>query len=283
MMTPSWNSHYPDPDVLKEEIRNMCDAFVHVLVETVPEEQIAGIYHKGSTQKAWDSPLDYVPEISDLDIHLLFADDAGVTTHLSTPERALAIQEKVEQWFLHRLPDPYHIPRVQLMVLNELLKEPDFCASPRGTITVLFGATYPYPARTDEGTIRLTDCKYLLEQEHYLREYPQHAVDKYATYLLQSLRTMVWHVSPTAPRVLSILGVPFERAWGTNRTTMVTLLEQQGQRELARDYVHFYINAWEYFLSHYENTGAGRAAARSGIHVLRKGVELARTFKKSTV
>jgi len=278
---PTWNDQYPDPYVLRKEIRNMCDVFVHVLVETVPKEQIVGIYHKGSAQKEWDSPLDYVPEISDLDVHLLFASDAGVTTYLGTPECALEIQQKVEQKFRRQVPDPYHMPRVQLMVLNQLLKEPDFCASPRGAISVLFGAAYPYPACTDEKAMRLTDCKYLLEQEKYLHGYPQHAVDKYAKYLWQSLRTMVWHVSPTAPRVLSILGAPFEHAWSMNRTTMVTLLEEQGHNELARDYAQFYSTAWEYFLSNYEDTEAGRAAALSGIRVLQKGVELARAFRET--
>jgi hypothetical protein len=276
---PTWNSHYPDPDVLRKEIKNMCDVFVHVLIEAVPEKEVTGVYLKGSAQKEWDSPLDYVPEISDLDIHLLFANDTGVITYLGTSESALDIQQKVELRFFRQIPDPYHVPRVQLMVLNELLKEPDFCASPRGTISVLYGRAYSYPAGPDEEHVRRTDCTYLLEQEKYLLNYPQHAIDKYAKYLWHSLRTMVWHVSPTAPRVLSILGVPFERTWSVNRTTMVTLLDEKGQHELARNYGQFYINAWEYFLSHYENTDAGRAAARSGIRVLQKGIELARTYR----
>ena len=66
---PEWNHHYPDPGKLRHEINHMADSFVEVLLDDIPSQEIRGIYLKGSAQKEWDSPVDYVPEISDVDIH----------------------------------------------------------------------------------------------------------------------------------------------------------------------------------------------------------------------
>ena len=77
-MSVSWDNHYPNPNILKKEIKYMLDSFVEALLEIIPKKDIAGIYFKGSAIKEWASPLDYVPEISDIDIHLLFSDDSFV-------------------------------------------------------------------------------------------------------------------------------------------------------------------------------------------------------------
>ena len=81
----------------------MLDAFLEVLLGNIPESCLAGIYFKGSGQKQWDSPLDYVPEISDIDIHLLLSDDAMVRQHLGTVEQALAIQGEVEERYFRKI------------------------------------------------------------------------------------------------------------------------------------------------------------------------------------
>jgi len=76
-MSYAWSSHYPDPRVLKTEAFFMAEAFTEVLLEEIPDPDIVGIYCKGSVLKDWDSPLDYVPELSDVDIHILFHDDSS--------------------------------------------------------------------------------------------------------------------------------------------------------------------------------------------------------------
>jgi hypothetical protein len=76
LVLPPWNEVYPDPALLRREALCLANAFAGALLEMIPEQDIAGIYLKGSTLKEWESPIDYVAEVSDVDIHLLFADDA---------------------------------------------------------------------------------------------------------------------------------------------------------------------------------------------------------------
>ncbi len=46
-----------------------------------------------------------------------------------------------------------------------------------------------------------------------------------------------------------------------------------------RDYSQFYLSAWDYFLSDYTDTNAGRGAIVAGIHALTKAIEIARKYK----
>ncbi len=257
----------------------MLDAFVEILFEAIPRSNIAGLYFKGSANKEWDSPLDYVPEISDIDIHLLFTDDASLGKYLGTPEQALDIQSRVEKRYFSNNKKPYHIPRPQVMVLNLMLQEDDFVSSPESTISILYGKEYPQAECRDEKKITQVDCKHLLDQEEFIKNFPLHIVDKPSKYLWQSLRNLVWRVSPVGSRVLSMTGTPYTKAWGINRTKVVALLQALGENELVGDYSQFYLSGWDYFLSNYADTEAGRRAIISGINTLRRGIEIAKTFK----
>ncbi len=281
-MNISWDSNYPDPKTLRKEVHCMCNSFKEILLESMPENSIAGIYFKGSGQKEWESPLDYVPEISDVDIHLLFIDDAFVERYLGTTEKAIQIQSQVEKRYFDKVVQPLHIPRPQLMVLNLLLHEENFVSSPQSTITVLFGRDYPVADNTDQERIVYIDCNHLLEEEEFISKFPLHIIDKPSKYLWQSLRNLVWHVSPVGSRVLSLRGILYERAWAINRTKTVTLLKELDEHHLANEYIQFYVSCWEYFLSHYSDVDAGRKAIISAMKVLSKGVKIARQYRSLT-
>ena len=94
----------------------MVEAFTEVLLEEVPRSEIEGIYCKGSVLKDWDSPLDYVPELSDVDIHLLLCDDGAEERYLGSVEQALRIQSRVEERYFSRAPQRLHVPRTQLLI-----------------------------------------------------------------------------------------------------------------------------------------------------------------------
>ncbi|MCK4234253.1 hypothetical protein KAX75_07470 [candidate division WOR-3 bacterium] len=211
-MTTLWGDKYPDKEVLRKEITCMLEAFVDVLLEEIPESEIEGIYFKGSGQKEWDSPLDYVPEISDIDIHLLLAEDTLVEQYFGTTEQALTIQAQVEERYFSNVPEPIHFPRPQLVMLNPAIKDNDFVPSPPNTITVLHGK--PYLSIEDSALDRLQriDCQRLLDEEQFLSKYPLHVVDRPSKYLWQALRNLVWHISPIGSRVLSIMGKSYKEA-----------------------------------------------------------------------
>lgn len=282
MHTLSWDEKYPEKKVLRKEITCMLEAFVGVLLEEIPESEIEGIYFKGSGQKEWDSPLDYVPEISDIDIHLLFSDDSVIEKYFQTTEQAIAIQSKVEKKYFSKTEKPVHVPRPQLVMLNPVLKEEDFVPSPRNTISVLYGKDYPEPDGNVLKRLSRIDCQHLMDEEEFLTKFPLHVVDRPSKYLWQALRNLVWHISPIGSRVLSIKGVEYEKAWGINRTKIVALLEELGEHQLVQQYTQFYLIAWDYFLSQYKDTDAGRNAVVAGINALSRAIDIAKSLLSST-
>jgi len=225
MELPCWDGRFPHPTVLREEVDAMLGAIAEALLEAIPESCIGGIYFKGSAHKEWDSPLDYVPELSDLDIHLLFSDDSAIETYLGTVEQGLRVQQSMERKYRARRPNPIHVPRPQVSVLNRLLKEDDFVPSPPETVTVLRGIPYPVPDLSDPDKIRLIDCKRLLEHEEFLKTWPLRVIDTPSQYLVTRLWGVVWQVSPVGPRVAHLLGASTAEAWSTNRTRLVQMLE----------------------------------------------------------
>ena len=278
-MTTSWSSHYHDPQALKTEAFCMAEAFTEVLLEEIPDSEILGIYCKGSVLKEWDSPLDYVPELSDVDIHILFSDDSSIEKHLGSVDQAVHIQSRVEERYFSKVPEPLHVPRPQLLILNRLLLNEGYVPSPRSTVSVLHGKEAPAPDYGNPDRIRCTDARRLLEEEEFLKKrLPGHAVDRPAIYIWQTLRLMSWRVSPTGPRVLHILGLPTEEAWSINRTEAVSLLRKMGEKTLAQDYADYYLHAWEYYLSGYTDSDAGRASIVAGAKVLNRGGEIAKAW-----
>lgn len=276
-MNIAWNDHYPEQRVLKHEIQSMLEAFVETLLEELPESEIEGIYFKGSAQKLWESPLDYVPELSDLDIHLLFSDDSSIEKYLGTTQ-AMSIQSKVETKFFSKVDKPLHVPRPQLVILNTLLREEGYVPSPKSVVSVLYGKDYPQADYSDSDKIRSSECQRIIKEEEYLSKFPLHIIDKPSRYLWDALRSLVWRVSPVGPRVLHILGLETEKAWSSNRTRIVSLLEEMGENQLVQDYAEFYLSGWEYFLSAYSNSNAGRTSLTSGVNTLVKGIEIAKTW-----
>jgi hypothetical protein len=274
---PQWGPEYPDPETLRREADLMAEAYVESLLEEIPRHEIRGIYLKGSAQKQWDSPLDYVPEVSDVDMHIDFHRDEAWPEYLGTLRQALRIQKRAERLFESKVSRPLHTPRPQLLVLNKAMSEiDDFIHSPKSTVKVLLGDEYPLPDYGDQESIRRTECQRLIEDGEFLEKLPMHVIDRPGRYGWESLRTLVWRVSPTAPRVLHISGMDTEEAWSLNRTAIVPALVDLGHKELADRYVDHYLSAWRYFLSSYKDTDVGRAAVMAGADCITMGAEVAR-------
>lgn len=278
-MKITWDKRYPDAAVLRREVQSMVAAYVDALFAKIPEAELAGVYFKGSAQKEWSSPLDYVPELSDVDVHVLFADDEAEATYLGTPEQALELGAAAEAGYFAKVPRPTHVPRPQLLVLNSVITEPGFVPTPAEAVTVLQGREYPASTALEPEKIKTLDARRLAGEAEYLARFPMHVIDKPAKYLWEVLRGMVWRVSPTAPRALHLLGVPFGEAWTANRTRVVALLEGVGESHFAARYSQFYLSGWDYFLSGYGDHDAGRQTLLAGIGVLRRGAEIGNAWE----
>lgn len=273
---PAWDDRYPDRDELRREIEGMVAAFLEAILLNFPPGAITGITWKGSSLKQWDSPLDYVPELSDVDLHVLFEEDvAHEARSFSRLESALDMQRRLEDGFRRRIPRPIHVPRIQMIVANVLHREPNFVPAPRETERMIYGRSDPLP-EVDPNRSRAVCLTHLLEHEPYVRKLPEDVADKTDRYLWPVLRTMTWRVGPTAPRALEVLGMPYEEAWGMNRTRLYQALIAAGEETLAEAYAHFYLQGWRYFLSGYDDGDAARGALLAGARVLDEGIRLAR-------
>ncbi|MCY0990235.1 hypothetical protein OV203_24050 [Nannocystis sp. ILAH1] len=272
----TWAAPHPDPLRLRAEVDGMTSAYASALLEHVPREDIVGLYAKGSAVKPWDAPLDYVPELSDVDLHILVRDPARLDAHIGGLRGALDLQARAEVLYFERVRDPLHVPRPQLVALNALKDQPLYVPSVASTVRVLLGAPYPTATALDAAAIRRVDAASLLQHEDYVARLPWQVVDTPAKFLWGRLRDLAWRVSPTASRVLSALGLPYAEAWGVNRSTAVQRLEALGEPALAASYAAFYASAWDFFLSGYTAGDAARRAILAGAETLERGASIGR-------
>jgi len=277
-----WTRRYPSRDRVRAETRAMVDAFREVLLARMPSGEIAGLYFKGSARKRWDTIIDYVPETSDVDIHVLFETDDAAARLLGTPEQAFAICRDVETAFGAMIERPVHLPRPQLVILNDLLKDQDYCPSPRETVAVVYGRDYPEASGEQIALIPAVDRRGLTRDHEFLARFPLRVVDKPGLLIRDMLRQLSWRVGPTGPRALSALGVDPLEAWSGNRTRTVEALLALGKNDLAAAYLRFYVRSWDYFLSGYVDSAAGREAAGAGYAVIKLGAEIANSIGMPT-
>lgn len=272
----TWTSRHPDPARVRAEVEGMTDAYVAALLERVPREQIVGLYAKGSAVKPWDAPIDYVPELSDVDLHVLVRDPARLDAGIGGLRGALDLQARAEALYSARFPDPIHVPRPQLLALNALKHQPWYVPSPASTVRVLLGEPYATTTAHDADAIRRLDAAGLREHEGHLARLPWAVVDTPAKFLWTRLRDLSWRVSPTGPRALSVLGSSYDEAWSGNRSRSVQQLAALGEGALATAYAAFYTAAWDFFLSGYTDGDAARRAVIAGAETLEHGVRLGR-------
>jgi hypothetical protein len=268
-----WGPAYPDPGALKQEIEVAAECFIESIQTHMGLEDIEQMYLKGSAFKRWDSPIDYVPVLSDIDLHVLFRGDRW-RAHLSDLELSAAIASTTGQMLALRCPSPIHVPRLQMVAVNKLQESEDFIRSPATTVRVVTGE--PYLADVPERERRRRAAVANISEAHeLLGRLPDLVADRYSIHLRTVLRELSWRVSHAGPRVLDLLDVPFEEVWSGNRTKIVTLLDEAGEHEMARQYVSYYLAGWTYFLSADRDTDAGLGAVRSAAAVLKRSIVVA--------
>ena len=154
----TWTDKLPAKDLVKSEVQAMINAVRGALLEELGEARIRGIYHKGSGNRQWISALDYVPEISDVDIHLWFHNDREVE-RLRDIATALKIQGAIENRYLASVQEPIHMPRPQLIILNELKRRENYIPSPLSSVDTIFGEDYPDEHDKSDAEIREIDAE----------------------------------------------------------------------------------------------------------------------------
>ena len=244
--------------------------------------QIRGIYLTGSNGQALvDSTLDYVLEVSDIDMHVSFRDDISWRKHLDTVPRAVEVQAAIEACFAKRCPRALHRPRPQLLGPNQLMAEhPGFVYSPQSTIVVLHDEAYPKDDYSNPDTIRRHNAADLIERAEFVQCVPLLAIGRPWTSSRDLLSQLTWRISPVGPLALHLSGLDTRHVWTLNRTQATAALDKVGRASLADPYRAFYLSGCDFFLSGFTDTTACRATIASGTHVLTEGAGIAHSIAR---
>jgi hypothetical protein len=262
-----------DPRRLRGEVDGMMEAVTGALVDRFGAG-MRGLWAKGSAVKPWDSAIDYVPELSDVDIH--YQADDRTAALLCDLDTGLAIHADIERRFASSFPAPLHVPRAQFVPTSAVEALPGYVPTPASAVRNLHGPAWVGPDAVDEAAARRTDANALVRaaDPRALDQAVLDLIERPGHHLYVGLRGLGWRVSQTGSRVLSVLGVDFETAWSANRTVVVRLLTERGQDQLAGHLVTYYEAAWDAFLSGWQDTGASRAAFGAAVRALRLGASI---------
>ncbi|MEZ4502452.1 MAG: hypothetical protein R3C39_07495 [Dehalococcoidia bacterium] len=269
----TWPEACP-PETLRAETEAMAAAWVEVLRGRFGDA-LTAVYFKGSARKPWDSPIDYVPSLSDVDLHVRLASDADIEA-LDDLDAALDLAATALRAYRAHVPNPLHVPKPQLNLLNVLERDPLYAPSPPETVATLHGPSYEAHPLDEEArrSYRELDRAGLVRHVEFVQDLPMRVLDRPGALLLRIVDELNWRISPIAPRVLSMLGTPFEEAWSMNRTRLVATLEERGHADLAHAYAGYYRAGWRLFLEGFES-GAAIEAVRRGVDALTQGARLA--------
>jgi hypothetical protein len=238
----------------------------------LPRDSIRAIWFTGSAAKDWTSPVDYVPELSDVDIHV-WLEDGSHDAWRGLHDLALGLRrhEVVAQVFSARRPVPSHTPRVQVILHNDLLRLDGYLPAPRGTVRTLHGEQYQFARAEDVADARVVDARALVTaaDEDVLQVAIADLIERPGRHGYYLLAGLSWRLSPLASRVLSVRGVSYERAWGTNRTARLQQLNEVGEAEVCAELVTYYTSAWRSRASAWDP--ANRDAFAAAVRALRRG------------
>jgi hypothetical protein len=215
-----------------------------ILFDDRLKDRVSFSYVKGSGIKQWDSLIDYVPIISDIDIHIgtrdyqpLFPNNReGFLYSLETTKL-------YEKNFLKIRPNYVHIPRPQIV----FIEEHQTLLLPEKTDDILpLHGDIPFREEESEIECKKRDLDSLREIRGVLDRLPMRVIDRVGLEYFRIIRELCWIVSPTPIRVLSQL-LDSKKVWKLNRTDIVNVLENVGLGALAEAYTSYYMKGWEAF------------------------------------
>jgi hypothetical protein len=272
--------HTQGMDMSQEQMREArrdVDAAVAVwrgVIEERLSDTVEYALLKGSATKPWDSPVDYVPVVSDLDIHV--GTKGGIPLFPPTREGFLYSLETtriIEERFLELRPVHLHIPRPQVVVMKE--EHQDWLSETPDQVAALYGEV---PAKPPEPVDRLRarDLAELQGLGPLLDRLPEQVIDRIDLEYYRVLRMVCYVVSPSPVRVLCQTHPDPKRLWTLNRTGVIRELKQYGYGELADAYRDYYLAGWAAFTGGFRDNDAMRrllAGAYTVLELSRRAAE----------
>ncbi len=268
-----------DWDTLKKEARLDIEAGVTAWTSVLNEmfgNHILCAYAKGSAVKNWDTPIDYVPIISDLDIHVLFSESQSLFDSSSSEfEQALDISKQYEIAFNKIRPKSLHTPRSQVISLNRLKQVVEY-VPPRKKDARLILGSFPDVGYPSSDVIRQIDLNQILNLEDYIMTIPRRLLDRNGLDYWTIIRELGYRVSPTPTRLLTQNAEDPLDVWSWNRTRIFEELQNNNYNEIADHFRNFYQYGWNLFLSGFSDNETYRETIKGGYYALRLCLEEAK-------
>jgi hypothetical protein len=265
-----------------EQLRNEVEACIEVWKEIFAhlfDGRAEYAYAKGSAIKDWDTPIDYVPLLSDVDIHVKLTGATVLFEWAEDPfRRSVAISQAYEEKYLERIPEPVHIPRTQLVVLNSLLEDPGFILPTDSSSTRVIMGTPKLGIKASNDELRSIDMNNLLELGETLDALPAQMVDRTGIDLWTLIRRLNWRVSPSPVRLLTQIGVHPIDVWDWNRTRICDALDEHGLQDVSEPYREFYMAGWRMFNDGFHKTSPMRDVVLKAHEVLSACYQHAKTM-----
>jgi hypothetical protein len=245
-----------------EGFRRDIDLALGYWKEILRQCQVEYAYAKGSATKSWDSKIDYVPIVSDLDIHYRSSKDLGFDL-----QRSIAIMNEYEE-YMHQN-HCSHVPRLQLMSIHEF--GDDFVPPLPEQIKPIIGQPR-FHTIPEDSRFREIDRLHLLDEQDYLDRMHERALECTGVEVWRRVREITWRVSPAPVRLLSQIEEPSE-VWIWNRTEICNKLKRHGFEELEKVYREFYMLGWDYFQAGLVDTKIGLEMYRLAFEVIKLSIE----------
>ncbi|MDH3471522.1 MAG: hypothetical protein OEM94_09430 [Acidimicrobiia bacterium] len=193
------------PEINREDLEGYALAVADVAAELVPDH--LSILWKGSAQKPWDGPYDFLPGLSDIDIHIY-------------RQGVLADPWAMRQAVMHRVgPPPWDTP-LQLLALDTATL-PDWWLVM--SYEVLHGSAPPISTPSTDVLLQ-RDRVSLAEAHRHSTRVGTDVLGLSDGELWTYLRSVRWMFPPIVQRIATISGHPPEEVWSMNRTNALALV-----------------------------------------------------------
>ena len=231
-------------------------------------ETIEYAYSKGSAIKNWESFIDYVPILSDVDIHIKTKEYSDLFQNDNSFYESMNLSETYESTYIEKNPEYFHIPRIQIVHLNRLLDLPDFIHPKIEEVKLMISKPNEFE-EVSEDFVREIDKNELLKLGDFLQTLPKSMMDRTGLDLWVSIRRMTWRVSPSPIRLLSQNHEDPLSLWEMNRTKIAEELEKYDYLLLSESYKDYYYEGWIGFMEGFSNSQTLRRIISSAYDILK--------------
>ncbi|MFW9958642.1 MAG: hypothetical protein ACFFCT_11285 [Candidatus Odinarchaeota archaeon] len=256
-------------DTTRADISACLDAWSYVLQKFL-NQRIDYAYAKGSSLKPWESLIDYVPIISDVDIHIMLCDSGGLFPDSQDAfADAMNLSQEYEDQFNKIRPEHLHIPRSQLVLIDALSEIINYVPPRAQDVRMIIGEFTELTFPTKD-TIRRIDYENLLSLSEFVNRIPNRIADRTGFDFWSIIREMTWRVSPSPIRLLTQNAEDPLDVWSWNRTRIINELCAQGYDTIGDHYRNYYTAGWNLFLSGFTSSSYFRQTLAHGYYILQK-------------